>query len=106
MNEKWDDHERREKNQWSIDSWSALQSAATLLMMAIAGLVWGLKLENRIDMIESSHKSDMEKLDGKIANLETSTQKGILPITEVRLNALENRVDGMAKEINECIKRR
>lgn len=106
MNEEWDGHERREKSQWSIDSWSALQSAATLLMMAVAGLVWGLKLENRIDLIASAHTADIDKVSNKIANLESVTQKGILPVTEVRLHALENRVDAVAREVDECLNRK
>ena len=103
MADDWDGREMREKNQWSIDSWSALQSAATLLMMAVAGLVWGLKLEGRIDMIGSSHKADMDKMEGKVMALETVTQKGILPVTEVRLHAVESQVDGMKRELAECV---
>jgi hypothetical protein len=103
MADEWDGRERREKSQWSIDSWSALQSAATLLMMAVAGLVWGLKLEGRIDMIGSGHKADMDKMEGKVMALETVTQKGILPVTEVRLHAVESQVDGMKRELAECV---
>lgn len=103
---EWDGHERREKNQWSIDSWSALQSAATLLMMAVAGLVWGLKLENRIDLIGSAHKADIDKIEGKILVLETSTQKGILPVTEVRLNGLKSELDALRRDVDECVARK
>lgn len=102
MNEEQSGREQRERNQWAIDSWSSLQSAATLLMMAVAGLVWGLKLESRIDMIASQHKADMDKMDGKVGDLEQATQKGILPVTEVRLNALENQVGSIRRELDEC----
>lgn len=104
--DEWDGHERRQKSQWSIDSWSALQSAATLLMMAVAGLVWGLKLEGRIDMISSVQKADVDKLTGKIEVLEAATQKGILPVTEVRLHALEGQIDIMQRSIDECMARK
>lgn len=103
MSDEWDGHERREKNQWSIDSWSALQSAATLLMMAVAGLVWGLKLEGRIDMIASGHKADMEKIEGKVLSLEAVTQKGILPVTEVKIHAMEGQIDVIRRELDECV---
>lgn len=106
MADEWDGRERREKSQWSIDSWSALQSAATLLMMAVAGLVWGLKLEGRIDMIGSSHKADMDKVEGKVFALETVTQKGILPVTEVRMHAVESRMDVMQRDIDACTGRK
>ena len=102
MSDEWDGRERREKSQWSIDSWSALQSAATLLMMAVAGLVWGLKLEGRIDMIGAAHKADTEKLEGKISVLEAATQKGILPVTEVRIHAVEDQLQTMQRQIDEC----
>lgn len=102
----WEGHERREKSQWSIDSWSALQSAATLLMMAVAGLVWGLKLEGRIDLIGSAHKADADKLEGKIFALEQATQKGILPVTEVRLHAVESQMSVMQSSIDECVGRK
>ena len=102
MPDQWDGHERREKSQWSIDSWSALQSAATLLMMAVAGLVWGLKLEGRIDMIGSQHRADMDKIEGKVLGLEVVTQKGILPVTEVRLHALEGQIDVIRRDLDDC----
>lgn len=95
-----------ENNKWSIDSWSALQSAATLLMMAVAGLVWGLKLENRIDLIASAHNADKDKIDSRIANLELATQKGILPVTEARLHSLENRVDVISRDVDACLNRK
>lgn len=106
MSEEWDGRERREKSQWSIDSWSALQSAATLLMMAVAGLVWGLKLEGRIDMIGSEHKSDMEKIDGKVFALESVTQKGILPVTEARLHAIDAQISDLRADLDTCINRK
>lgn len=105
-NEDWYGHERRQKSQWTIDSWSALQSAATLLMMAVAGLVWGLKLEGRIDMIGSSHKADMDKLEGKVGNLEAATEKGILPVTEVRLHAVESQISGIRADLDTCLGRK
>lgn len=96
---------RPQKTQWSIDSWSALQSAATLLMMAVAGLVWGLKLEGRIDIIGSEHKADVSLLEGKVMALELATQKGILPVTEVRIHAIEARIDNLRQDLDECVGR-
>lgn len=106
MSDDWDGRERREKSQWSIDSWSALQSAATLLMMAVAGLVWGLKLEGRIDMIGSAHKADMDKMEGKVIALESVTQKGILPVTEVRLHAIDAQISDLRADLDTCINRK
>lgn len=106
MSDEWDGRERREKSRWSIDSWSALQSAATLLMMAVAGLVWGLKLEGRIDMIGSSHKADIDKLEGKVGVLEAATQKGILPVTEVRLHAIDAQISDIRADLATCISRK
>ena len=106
MSEEWNGKERRERTRWSIDSWSALQSAATLLMMAVAGLVWGLKLESRIDMIGSQYRSEISQLQAKTVSLEAIISKGILPIAEVRMNTLESRVDTVTKELNDCIKKR
>jgi 1-aminocyclopropane-1-carboxylate deaminase/D-cysteine desulfhydrase-like pyridoxal-dependent ACC family enzyme len=106
MADEWDGREMREKNQWSIDSWSALQSAATLLMMAVAGLIWGLKLEGRIDLIGTTHKADMDKIEGKVLMLETATQKGILPVTEVRMNGLKSEIDALRRDVDECAARK
>lgn len=106
MVDELDGRERREKSQWSIDSWSALQSAATILMMAVAGLIWGLKLESRIDMISSAHQADTEKFAGKILALEVVTQKGILPVTEVRLQSLEGQINTLQRDIDTCMGRK
>jgi hypothetical protein len=106
MADDWDGRERRNKSQWSIDSWSALQSAATLLMMAVAGLVWGLKLEGRIDLIGTTHKADMDKLEGKVLMVETATQKGILPVTEARMNGLKSEIDALRRDVDECVARK
>jgi hypothetical protein len=54
-------------------------------------------------MIGSSHKADMDKMEGKVMALETVTQKGILPVTEVRLHAVESQIDGMKRELAECV---
>lgn len=94
------------ENNWVVDNWSALQSVATLIMMAVAGLVWGLKLESRIDLVASLHHGDMEKMQNKITALESSTQKGILPVTEVRINALQAEIDGLHRNIDDCLNRR
>jgi hypothetical protein len=73
-------------------------------MMAIAGLVWGLKLENRIDLLESRHRSDFDKLDDEIAAVEAATQKGILPIAEIKLHAMEVQINDIKKDIDVCLK--
>lgn len=104
--EGWDSRERRPKNQWSIDSWSALQSAATLLMMAVSGLIWGLKLESRIDLIGSMHRSDVDKLTDKVIYLESLTQRGILPVAEARLHAMEAVLNTMRQDIDACMGRK
>ena len=95
-----------EKSQWKIDSWSALQSAATLLMMAVAGLIWGLKLENRIDLVASHHMGDVDKMNNKIENLELITRKGILPVTEVRIHSIEVQIEDMMRDIDSCVGRK
>lgn len=94
--------ESESKKGWAMDSWSALQSAATLLMMAVAGLVWGLKLESRIDLIASMYTRDTEKLGSKVQSLETTMQRGVLPVTEVRLESLEEQIDDLRKIIEDC----
>ena len=79
---------------------------ATLLMMAVAGLVWGLKLEGRIDMIGSAHKADMDKMEGKVIALESVTQKGILPVTEVRLHTIDAQISDLRADLDTCINRK
>lgn len=104
--DEWNGRERREKNQWSIDSWSALQSAATLLMMAVAGLIWGIKLENRIDMMTAELRSEVVQLSDKQEKTDAMISRGILPITEIKMRAMEDRIVEIEKNVDACMGRK
>jgi hypothetical protein len=77
------------KRNFSLNNWSAVQSLLTILVMAVAGIAWGLKLENRIDSLNSSYTS-----------INTQISKGILPLADERINQIMTENTKMRTEID------
>jgi hypothetical protein len=63
---------------FTINSWQQVQSILYVLVMLVAGIAWGLKLEARID-----------RADDGIKNAEQQLAHGILPITEERMSRMD-----------------
>lgn len=67
-------------------SW--LRDLFPIVMLLISGLVWGMKLEARYDKLET----ELADAHGHIASLQSEINKGILPITQEKLNGIDARV--------------
>jgi hypothetical protein len=48
----------------------------------------------------------MDKIEGKVGALESVTQKGILPVTEVRLHAIDAQISDLRADLDTCINRK
>lgn len=77
---------------------SEIQSLLTILLMAIAGIAWGLKLDYRL--------TDQMTL---VSTLQQKLDAGILPITKERLEyqnqrieSLERRLGMMEEQVRQC----
>jgi hypothetical protein len=73
-------------------SW--LRDLFPIVMLLISGLVWGMKLEGRYDKLEDK-LSDAHQ---HIASLQSTIDKGILPLASEKLSAHENRLDKLEKD--------
>ena len=62
---------------------------APLLMLLLSGLVWGMKLEARYDRLEARQAVILSEL----TEIRTDLKRGILPLTQQRLEMLERRMD-------------
>jgi len=64
------------------------------VLLAISGLVWGMKLEARYDKLEERQIS----ISMRIASLEELVSKGILPRSEEKINSLDRRITQVEKD--------
>ena len=86
----------------------------SLVGLACGGLVWGMKLESRYDSLDAriqNHRSEtvsmveairleMAATRGDIQEVKALLQRGVLPVTEVRLQNLDSRVNSVEKELH------
>lgn len=78
-------------------SW--FRDLAPIAMLLISGLVWGMKLEARYDKLETENSY----LRSEVSSLQSTINKGILPITEEKIYALTSRVITLEKD---CLERK
>lgn len=74
---------------FSLNSWPALQSLLTIILIAIGGVAWGLKLETRLD-----------NLKDRMYSLEEQTGGGKFPVAIERLNNVATQIEGYQKELS------
>lgn len=67
-----------------------------LVLMLSAGLVWGMKLEGRID----STLEQMRGIDSRVTDLDKTLARGILPLAEERLIRLGNEVRVLQSDVH------
>lgn len=91
MNEdEWDGRDRRRApSGFSLDSWSSLQSLITIALVMLSGIAWGLKLEAKIEDCRSKIEDKTESIRAEIANMRATIDKGVLPVTAIRLEQIE-----------------
>lgn len=76
-------------------SWGDVVALALLLSMILSGLAWGLKLE-----MDGRMKDDrMLRIEQEQSTTKLQIAKGILPMTEERLNVLTQKIAELSKII-------
>ena len=80
-----------------VKRWSDVVAIATLLVMAIAGLAWGLKLEGRIDQTGATAALLLDR----VARTETAISAGTLPLTAQRLSEQQRRIDDLESQVRD-----
>jgi hypothetical protein len=72
----------------------------SFLALLVSGLIWGLKIESRIDREEATHADQMRDVERRIATVEGTISAGVLPRTDERLRGIERRLDNDEKDID------
>lgn len=104
--ETWDGVERRRSQEgFAVNSWSSLMSLLSICLMAVGGISWGLKLEGRIDKYQDTQASMRERFLADIATTQAIISRGMLPITEVKISAIEKRLDELQKDVDACVRK-
>lgn len=105
--EEWDGVERRKSqlDGFAINSWPSLMSLMSICLMAIGGISWGLKLESRIDKYSELQSSMRERFLADLASTQAIVSRGMLPVTEVKIQAIEDRLDKIDAELDQCVKK-
>lgn len=67
-----------------VRSWSDIHALIWVGVTIIGGIAWGLKLESRIDSLVSENRTK----DVHIVEIDKTLDKGILPLTEERLQRM------------------
>ena len=77
----------------SFRSW--VRDLFPLVLLAISGLVWGMKLESRYDKIEERQTT----MSIRVAALEEVVSRGILPRTEERFSSTDRSLNNFDKRL-------
>ena len=91
-----DEEKRQEGFHAAPRSWSEVQSAMVVAAMFVAALAWGLKMD--ADIKECSLRLSRLEAESRLAL--DAVNKGILPVTEKRLDLLTERVVDMRKALD------
>ena len=73
---------------------------AVLIGYAIAALVWGARLDQRVKELEQA----AAKLDGKIVGLDQNGSRGVA-VVHAKLGQLQDQVDRMNEKIDRLLER-
>jgi len=80
-----------------IRSWTDVAALGTLLVMALAGLAWGLKLDQRTDIL----RTDMAGDEQRISKIETTLASGAMAAAQTRLIEQQREIDVLYAEIRD-----
>lgn len=89
-----------------VHSWSDILAILSIGSVFIGGIVWGMKLEGRYDTLDGKIgaqrveftqalelvRRDVGNVQADVTEIKTMLQRGVLPVTDARLKALEERV--------------
>lgn len=104
--EGWDGVERRKApDGFAVNSWSSLMSLLSICLMAVGGISWGLKLESRIDKYSDAQSSMRERFLADIATTQAVLARGMLPVTQAKIESIENRLDKVEDAVDACMRK-
>lgn len=78
---------------FTVRSWTDVFALLTLLGMAGAGVMWGLKLDNRTVELET-----------RLAKIEDKLDVGILPRTDERIRSIERRLEVDERDVDRLLR--
>lgn len=95
-----------------IQSWSDVIAVLSLGGLILGGVAWGLRLENRYSNLDSrisAHRTEVQQLieqvrveiatvNSGVIDIKALVQRGVLPVTEVRLQTIESRLTEIEHE--------
>jgi hypothetical protein len=105
--DEWDGIERRKPQAggFAVNSWPALAALTVVAVFGFGIISWGLKLEARIYKYADVQASMRERFLADLSTTQSILARGMLPVTEVKLQAFEKRMDNLEKEIDSCIRK-
>lgn len=80
-------------------------SLLTIALMAVGGISWSMKLDSRIDKYKDLQNSMREQFMADLATTQATLARGILPVTEVKMQSLEIRISALEENVNECLRK-
>lgn len=84
-----------EKPTLALRSWGDVAALVACVLFIISGLVWGLKLESKIETLNFHIITARQEL----AVVAAQVKQGILPIAELRIRATEDQIKELQKQI-------
>lgn len=96
------DHD--DQKRFELNNWQSLQSFISIVLLLIAGIIWALKLEARIDSVTRSNQELHANLEKDLNAVNVQLARGVLPITAIRLEALETRIKEVTAALDECVR--
>lgn len=85
-------NEEETKPGFKIDSWQSLFAAVSIIVFMASGLAWGLKLEAKIDQVNTKNDAFDAQIKIDVMDLQRQVEAGILPITRARIDLMEEQI--------------
>ena len=103
--EELNEVDRHKDSGFAVNSWASLASLIVVCVSAIGGVSWGVKLEAKIDKYYEVQMSMRERFVSDLSATQAIISRGILPITEVKIAAIEKRIDSIEKDVDQCVRK-
>lgn len=95
-------NENDDRPRFRVSSFAELHSLLMVMVLAIAGIAWGLKLEFTQTQLRDDIEKHLQDRERKDATTEAALSR--LPVIDLRINHLELRMSHIEDDIDESAK--
>lgn len=94
------------ENGFAIHSWGELYSLIMVILVILAGLAWGLKIEFNQSAEREAREAQYATIDKRLRAMEDEIAVGELPVAKQHFETVERRIDELENRLDHGQERR